>query len=602
MGKIMRIWPSIFRVALLWASILTILPGARAQRKEVVVVTGVYEPVPLEEADRAVRVFDLGTGSLLSNSIADWLKLDPSVDLRQRAPGGIQTDVSLRGGTFGQTLILLDGLRLNDVQTGHHNMDLPVPLEAVSRIEILRGSGSTLYGSDAVGGVIQLVTTPPETSELRLRTAAGNFGLNQQRVTWSLVRRRWTQQFTGSRDFSSGFRPNRDYRNLSLASSTGITTALGSTSLLLGHTDRPFGADQFYGNFPSWERTRTWFAAARQQLGEKTQAAFAFRRHTDLFVLYRDRPQVFTNRHAVEGYQTTLRRREDLGPNARLHYGAEGLRDSIVSTNLGTHHRNSGAAYAALDLRALGRFSFSAGAREQIYGRGHSTLSPTLAAGVWLNQRVKLKASASHAFRLPSYTDLYYQDPANRGSPDLRPEKAWSYEGGADWHWSSRLRGELTLFHRRETDGIDYVRATPADIWRATNIHRLRFTGVEASLSARLGRTQQLDFRYTVLHGAKEALGTVQSRYVFNYPEHAGVAAWTGAMPGGLMARVRLGAIRRLGRDPYALADLYLSRGGRRLRPFLQLTNLGNTYYEEIPNVPMPGRGILGGLEYVFSK
>ena len=367
----------------------------------------------------------------------------------------------------------------------------------------------------------------------------------------------------------------------------------------MGNGDRPFGAGNFYGNYPSWERTRTWFASARQDLGEKTQAAFAFRRHADLFVLYRDRPEVFTNRHAVKSYQAVVRRSEQVGRNTRLHFGLEGLRDSIVSTNLGRHARTTGAAYAAVDFRALGRFSFSAGLREQVYGALRSELSPSVAAGVWLSRRMKLRASASRAFRLPSYTDLYYHDPANQGSPDLRPERAWSHEAGLDWHASTRLRGSVTAFHRRETDGIDYIRRSETDIWRATNLQRLRFTGVEVTAAAGLTRSHELGVSYTTLHGSQAALAGLLSRYVFNYPVHSAVGTWQGVLPGHWAGRVRVGAAQRLGRSAYAVVDAYLARSGGRLRPFLQISNLSSVRYEEIPGVPMPGRGVVGGLEWV---
>ena len=570
-----------------------------SERRDTVVVTGVYEPVPLEEADRSVTQVDASHQLLLSGALVDLVQLDSSVDLRQRAPGGVQADLSIRGGTFGQTLVLVDGLRLNDPQTGHHNLDLPLPLETVSRVEILKGAGSTLYGSDAVGGAVNFITRAPEASGFRLRSAAGNFGVNQQRVTLSAVRGRWAQQLSAARDFSSGFLPNRDYRDLSLASTTHLTTALGATAVMLGHRDHPFGADKFYGDFHSWERTRTWFASLRQELGPDTQAAFGFRRHTDLFVLHRDRPEVFTNRHAVESYQAVVRRRHELGVNTRLHYGAEGLGDSIRSTNLGSHSRTTGAGYVALDFRALGRFSFSAGLREQLYSGRRSELSPSLSGGVWLSSRLKLRASAGRAFRLPSYTDLYYQDPATRGSPDLRPERAWSYDAGVEWNPVARLRGELVVFHRRETDGIDYVRYSPGDIWRAANIGRLRFTGVEAAAAARIGLSHRVELRYTALGGTRAALGGLLSRYVFNYPSHSGVGSWQASLPGKLLARARVGAVKRGGRDPYAVVDLYVARGGR-VRPFLHLTNLANASYEEILGVPMPGRGIVGGLEWVL--
>ena len=382
------------------------------------------------------------------------MKLDSSLDLRQRAPNGIQSDLSIRGAGFGQTLILLDGLRLNDVQSGHHNLDIPAPMEAIQRVEILKGSGSTLYGSDAVGGVVNLITHAPERTEVRLRTALGNFGVNQQRGVLSYAAKKWAEELTFSRDFSTGFIENRDYRNLSMSSRTSLTSSLGTTALTLAANDRPFGAEQFYGNFNSWERTRTWFASARQSLGNKTDAAFAFRRHTDLFVLYRDRPAVFTNRHAVESYQGNVRRREEFGQNWKLFYGMELYRDNIQSNNLGNHERTRSAPYIALDVRAVKRFSFSVGLRDEIYGSFNHELSPSFTVGYWLAPAVKVRASVSRAFRLPSYTDLYYQDPANRGTPDLRPEKAWGYEGGVDWNAGGRVRSAVTVFHRREQDGI----------------------------------------------------------------------------------------------------------------------------------------------------
>jgi iron complex outermembrane receptor protein len=574
--------------------------SSAATPRQVIVVTGTYEPVPLEEADRAVTQFNVRGDAALANTLADFLRLDPSLDLGERAPNGVQTDLSIRGATFGQTLVLLNGMRLNDAQSGHHNMDIPVPLESVSQIEILRGSGSTLYGSDAVGGVVNILTRPPEFTEFRLRAAAGNFGVNQQRLSIGVAAGRVSQQFAFSRDFSSGFLPDRDYRNLSLSSLTHLRSALGFTDLTLAYNDRPFGADQFYGNFNSWERTRTWFASIRQELGDRTEAAFAFRRHTDLFVLYRDRPSVFTNRHAVEGYQAAIRRHDPVATNQKIYYGIEGYRDEIDSNNLGHHARSRAAAYASYDIRALRRFSFTLGAREELYRRFQAQFSPTAAAGFWISPQLKLRASVSRAFRLPSYTDLYYHDPANLGSPDLRPESAWSYEAGLDGYAGSRARAGVTVFQRRERNGIDYVRSTAADIWRAFNIQRLRFTGVEAAVERKFHGSHRLDLRYTYLNGAQQALGELFSRYAFNYPRHQGVASWQAALPGGLVARTRFGATDRIGRDAYALWDGYIARASGKLHPFFQVTNITGTSYQEIFGIPMPGRTVVGGIELVF--
>jgi iron complex outermembrane receptor protein len=565
-------------------------------RRDVVVVTGTYDPVPLEEADRAVRALPVGAAErLLSSSFADFLRLDSSFDLRARAGNGVQGDLSIRGGTFGQTLVLVDGLRMNDAQTGHHNLDLPLPLYTISQIELLKGAGSAYYGSDAVGGVVNVITRAPEATEFRLRAALGSFGVNEQSGSAAAVWRNLTQQFAFSRDFSSGFLADRDYRNLSLASITRARTRLGATYLTLAHNDRPFGADQFYGRFNSWERTRTWYAAARQELGRRTEVSFAYRRHTDLFVLYRDRPDIYTNRHAVQSAQAAVRRRETLPRRFTLSYGAEAYRDAIVSGNLGDHTRTRGALYAALDARALGRFSFTVGGREELYDGGRRQFSPTVNAGFWASQRLRFRGGVSHAFRLPNYTDLYYHDPANVGSPNLRPEKAWSYETGLDWNAGSRLRGDLTVFARRERDGIDYIRYSPTDVWRAANFARRNFAGLETSVALAPARGQRIELRYSALRGTEET-----AKFAYNYPVHSGVALWEAALPKALAARLRLGALNRRGRDPYALWDSSLAYTRGRLRPFFQLANITAVRYEEIQGVVMPGRAVTGGVEVVL--
>jgi iron complex outermembrane recepter protein len=577
-----------------WIGILLLANVLCAQS---VIVTGTWTPVPLEEADRAVRQLPVDNETLLlSSSWNDLLRLLPSLDLQQRAPNGVLSDLAIRGGTFGQTLVLLNGLRINDAQTGHFSMNLPVPLDAVERIEVLQGAGSLFYGSDAVGGVVNVITGIPETSTLRLRTAYGSFGTQQQRVDLGWTKKRWSQRLVFSRDLSTGFLANRDYRNLSSSAESHVRTGIGNTSVLLAYADRPFGAEAFYGNYPSWERTKTWWASVRQELGSRTDLALAFRRNTDLFVLYRYEPQRYTNRHVSEDYQISIRRTDPLGGILRLHYGLEGFRDDLESTNLGLRTRNRGAAYLGVDGRTVKRFSFTAGGRQEIYtGRGRQ-FSPTAAGAYWLSSHAKLRANVSHAFRLPTFTDLYYRDPANIGNPYLRPERAWSYEGGLDWNAGASVQGNLTIFQRRDFNGIDYVRQSSLEPWRATNVNQLRFTGAEVGV-VWVWRHQRSELQHTLLRGAQAALNGLQSKYVFNYPTGSTVAGWQGPLPLRLIGRARLGRIDRVQRSPYTVFDLYLARRDSRVSPFAQFTNLTNTRYEEIPGVPVAGRAVLVGVE-----
>ncbi len=565
-------------------------------RKEVVIVTGTFDPVPLDESERTVQVFNVNGSRTLVNSVSDYLQMDSSVDLRRRAPGDTQGDLSIRGGTFAQSLVLLNGIRINDAQSSHHNMDLPVSLDAITEIQVLHGSGSTQYGSDAVTGVVNLLVRPPET-EVRLRGALGNDGINQESGTLAYGSRAFSQSFVFSRDFSSGFMPDRDYRNLSLASITHGATRLGATDVLLAASDRSFGADQFYGNYDSWERTKGWFGSLRQELGQHTEIDFAFRRHTDLFVLYREQPEVFTNHHALESWDGAVRRSEQLGVNSRLSYGVETYAEQIESTNLGDHSRVHYAGYVAWDARVLRRFSFTAGLRDEVYGSFQHQLSPAVSGGAWLSSRMKLRASVSRAFRLPTYTDLYYHDPSNVGSPDLRPEKAWNYEAGLDLHLTDRLKATATVFHRRDQDLIDYVRYSPTDIYRATNFQRLHFTGVETGVEWQPRKGQLVSIQYTGMSGQRAVAEGAISKYVFNYPIHNGVVTWQGTLGGEIVARTRIGVTERYARDPYAIWDISAARARGRIRPFVQLSNIAATTYEEVIGVAMPKRTVIGGVE-----
>ena len=572
-----------------------------ASAAQTVVVTGTYEPMTLAESDRSLSLLNARGAQLVLDTLADLLRLDPSLDLQERAPNGVQTDLSIRGGSFGQTLVLLNGMRLDDAQSGHHDMDIPVPLDAVSRIEVLQGSGSTMYGSDAMAGVINVIAEPPTDGlEIRLRTAVGSFGTNQQRVSIADTFGDLSEQLSFSRDFSTGFIPDRDYRNLQFSSTTLYRSSLGASNLTLAYMDHPFGADQFYGPYPSWEDTKTWWLGFNQDLGPDTEASFAYRRHSDLYVLFRDDPSLYTNHHSDESYQAALRRHKKLAANTTLSYGFEGLHESIVSNNLGDHARSRAAVYAAIDFRALKRFSLSLSAREEFYREYSGEFCPTLAGGYWLSSKLKLRSSASRAFRVPSYTDLYYSDPDNLGNPNLLPERAWTYEGGIDWNLGGRISAGATVFQRRERDGIDYYRTSPTALWQAINIDSLNFTGVETWLRFAISRNQTLDLRYTGLVGTQNTVPLIETKYNFNYPSSSGVVAWQASLPGQILLRTRIGALNRVSQNPYALWDVYAACSRGKVHPFVQIANITNTSYQELQGVQMPGRSLMAGLEFLW--
>jgi iron complex outermembrane receptor protein len=592
-------------------------PAPLPHPSETMVVLGSPVPVPLAESPASVVVLPVEDKALLMESPQELLRQDSSVFLEQRGAGGGQADLILRGGTFEQALVLLNGFRIDDSQTAHHNLDLPIPLDAMDSIQVLHGAGSTLHGEDALSGVVDFLTAAPSASSLRLRAGAGSFGENEESLLGALVRRRWSSRLTAERNFSTGFMADRDYRNMDASSENWISSRLGISDLFFAASDRSFGANQFYGPYDSWERTKGWFASGRQELGSRTVAAFGYRRHTDEFVLLRDDPSVYENNHIDGSWQASLRHTLPVATTSVLLLGLESDGDSIHSSNLGIHARNRGAGYADLDLRpAKSRWNLSAGVREELFSGGlQSASSPHLAGSLRLASQLKLRASGGYGFRLPTYTDLYYSDPVTIGNPNLKPESAWSGEGGADWTASSRLTLSATGFYNRQHNTIDYVRAAtlpnslfPAfctvNTWCAVNLSGLHFAGVESSATWAPARGQTVQVAWTQLVGAQPPLNGLESEYALNYPVENLHATWTAALGHALTVANSVAVAKPYQQpgnppwnaSPYPVWNLALTHDSGKFRPYLRLANLSNTGYQEINGIAMPGRSITGGV------
>ena len=277
---------------------------------------------------------------------------------------------------------------------------------------------------------------------------------------------------------------------------------------------------------------------------------------------------------------------------------------------LGIHARNRGAGYVDLDLRpASARWSYSVGAREEIFSGGAlAVFSPQMAGSLRVASRLKLRASGGYGFRIPTYTDLYYSDPTTIGDPNLKPESAWSGNAGADWAPSDKLTLSAGGFYSQQHDTIDYVQTptlpnpyVPAscvsvNLWCAANLSGLHFAGAESTLTWIPTRSQKVRIAWTGMHGAQSALHGLQSEYVFNYP----VRECAGHVDGDAAARDHAEQLcadcAALPADAYPVWNATLTHDTGRLRPYLRLTNLSNTGYQEISGVNMPPRAIMGGF------
>lgn len=575
-----------------------------------VVVTGAVRPTELAELDRSLRVIAADEPAAPAWSFADLLKQDSSVHLRERGPDGAQADLSIRGSSFDQVLVMINGVRVSDPQTGHHTLDLPLPFETVQQVEVLAGAGATLYGSDAVGGTINFVTKKPKAKELRLMSGIGEHGWNRLGASGGFRRGIWSQSLSVARDFSTGFAPGRNFRNVALSSESFFDTSAGSTTILAAYNDRPFGANGFYGPFNSWEQTGTKLFSATQTIGRDIDRLnhrfnFAFRRHNDNFILCREGcnfgsgplpPSANQNLHQTNVYQGSYNVAGVAGSKLRWSGGAQVLSDGIDSTVAGQRRRERASIFLMLDLRPTDRLTVAAGVREEAWDKWRVRTNPTFSAGYWIGGGLKLRALASSAFRIPTYTDLYHRDPGNVGNPNLVPETVWNYEAGADWFSSAGTKVSAVLFQRRENNSIDWVKDEGSNVFQARNTQKINFTGAEFEVRHTFPSAIQVWGNYTALKASQALPFGGISRYVFNFPANQGNVGLQGAL-GPLLVKTRLGAYNRSWQSAKALWDVSIGRNGGSWRPFIQATNVLDTQHEAFQGLAQPGRWIRGGIQ-----
>jgi len=578
----------IFLLALL--ACLSLPAAAQKPPDETIIVTANAYPVPFNSVARTVFMLTREEIQKLPvRSVVELLGYASSVDVRTRGALGAQADFSVRGSNFSQVLVLVDGVRINDPQTGHHNADLPLSLADVDRVEVLYGPGSALHGADAFGGIINIITVK-EGKRFRASGATGQYDLLDGSLQTGFQHRSVAQSFSFFGSRSAGFMFDRDFRT------TGFTsrTSLGeSTSLFVGFVDKEFGANGFYGPSPSKEWTNQTLISGRHQAAAGRWMASiqgSYRTHGDRFTWDIRRPGFFENRHRTHAAGFSGKAQISLQDAVTLNFGAEAGRDWITSSNLGNHVYVRGSAFAEAQLKFGGGFVIYPGFRFDHYSTFGSAASPSLSVSWWPWSRVKIRSAAGRAFRAPTFTELYYRDPNHQASAALRPEKAWGAEVGTEVYPHNNWMGSATLFSRRERDVIDWVRRSPAEKWKTANIREFHVQGAELTLNRSFASgAHWLRAHYTFIAGDPGPID-YQSKYVLDYARHSWAASATASLPHSLGCSLKMGYRRHADGRSYRVLDGRLARKFGEVELSLDGSNLLNAGYQEVTGVDMPGR------------
>jgi iron complex outermembrane receptor protein len=568
--------------------------------RQTVVVTAAATPVDMGTVTRTLTVITREQiDALPAHSITDVLRLIASVDVRARGIRGVQSDFAVRGANFGQMLVLVDGVRLNDAQSGHHNGDIPVALDDVERIEVLHGPGSALFGADAFGGTVNVITRQRVDSP-SLLVQGGSFGLASGRGAAGFARGAWRQTVGISTERSSGFIYDRDYTGIIARARTSVGSA---SSISIAVLRKEFGANNFYGgNAPSREWTNQTLVAGDHQFGTAAGWTFvargSYRTHGDRFLFNQEQPALSDNRHRTHAVLADFAASRRVR-SAQMTVGVESGGDWIRSTNLGDHELGRASAFAEWRQELGRRVQLDGALRVDRYSQFGASWNPSAGIGWWPTDALRLRASAARAFRVPTFTERYYSDPANLARAEVGPETAWAGEGGADLFLRRGWTIQATVFGRADSDVIDWLRPTVADRWRTYNVRDVDTLGVEFSAQKSFAGGAFVTAQFTALNLDAAAV-TQLSKYVLDYAPRSFTAAAYVPLPGSFHAAPRIEYRRRTrstGTTNYVLLDARVGRRvGHLLDLFIEGANLLDEEYQEIAGVTMPGATMSIGL------
>ena len=532
-------------------------------------VTGSRAPLTRSQAARMVTVLERADIQQAPvQSINDLLKLAVGVDVRQRSPIGAQTDISVRGGTQEQIIVLLNGINICDPQTGHNTLDLPCDFSDIQRIEVLEGPAARIYGTSSLVGAINIVTKEdpsPASHEgdklLLLRAEGGSHGYANAaaRILLPPYREGWVgSSLSASYARSDGYSRskagslNSDYSGAKAFYQGHYAANALSLNWHFGIADKGWGSSTAYAS-PKWQADdqyeHTTKLTAALQANVKSGAVSLhptvyWNQHQDRYEGYRNRPDLMPynyNRTDVFGLQLNSHFDWSLG---RTALGAELRNENLVSGNLGEPLTRPHAIYGTDRDYTLGlnRTNISAYAEHNVllqnltvsagfvvvkntWADMNPTIYPGIDASLRLGSHWKLHASYNTSLRMPSFTEMYYKLQGYKADPHLKPEEMSAVELGASLH-QSPFTLHLALWHHHGRNMIDWIMDTSQGdeaAWQSVNHTRLNSVGLETSAQLSI-LNSQLSISYSYIHQEKDLEPGIVSQYALEYLRHKLVA------------------------------------------------------------------------------
>ena len=573
--------------------------------------------IPYAEQSRSISLIDK---ELIAKSpaisVPDLLHYVSGVDVRTRGANGVQADVGIRGGTFDQTLILVNGIKISDPQTGHHSMNLPVNLGSIDRIEVLKGPGARTFGQNAFSGAINIVTAKPKSSFLKVGAQGGDFALWGANAAGALVTGSQSHYLSLAYDQSDGYKHNTDYKMLNLFYNGKIDLKKGGLNILAGFTDRAFGANGFYASpdyTEQYESIQTGLAAIsyKTMIGNTSFESRAYyRQNNDEYIFIRDNPEFYKNNHVSRTLGIEF---NSVIPhtNATTGLGLDINRVTLESNNLGSRARDVASMFIEHRMEFFERrLNITPGIQINYYSDFGLNALPGIDMGYRIKDNLTLFSSIGYTYRVPTFTDMYYADPVNVGNPALLPEYAWNFELGIKTRATEFVSSQASVFYRAGYNMIDWVKASDADPWQPVNRLFLEMVGLDSDItfncanisSSRNPLVESFNINYTYIYSKTGDHESYQSRYALENLRHQLRGSIILSYGGHIKHSISAGYYDRVNLDDYVTVDTRLMYQGKKIDIFVDVTNILDVEYQETNLVIMPGRWFKAGMSVDVFK
>jgi iron complex outermembrane receptor protein len=574
-----------------------------------VIISSTRIDLPFNKNSRTIQLItaeDLKKAGV--SNVADALQQIAGIDIRRRGTNGMQADLYIRGGSFDQTLLLIDGIKVDDAQTGHHTMNLALPIEVIKRIEIIKGPAARIFGQNAFNGAINIITKDLPNTDVSLNVQGGSFNQFNAAVTAGINLDDSSHIIHYSKNTSEGYRYNTDYDNQNFVLKSTFNKKNLPIAMLISLSDRNFGANGFYASpaaINQYEKTKAslvGFSTVIKNGNFIWKPKVYWRRNEDEYIYIRNNPSIYRNLHISNKIAAELNGSytSNIGVTG---FGVETAKVYLSSNNLGDNNRFVSTLFLEHRIELFDdKMDITPGVAVTYFSDFKFFAFPGIDIGYQLHANLRVYGNLGYTYRVPTFTDLNYKSPTTIGNPDLEPEKAFSQEIGLKWN-RTRFNASVAVFNRDSNRLIDYVKMQNTDPWQPQNIQDVTTKGFETQLDYAFtinSFNQKFQLGYSFLEDKIKQSSYAFSQYSVNSLKHQVVGSYYMQFLKNVTNSISYRYSERTNGDSYTVVDLGAAYTLKAFEFSLFANNIFNTEYTETNLVPMPKGNLLFGIRYNF--